>query len=307
MRGLFANRKRMIVAKTLESGKRPLGVIVGEGKAAELLYQHLKEAGRPAHWIVLDSPGQMAPDWPDVPYHIRPITELGAILKEFNQVGVTELVFAGRMRRPVWHLLRPDMLGLQLLGRLITSLFRGDDAIIRMVHKFLEEQGFTIMSLTSIMPNLLISQGVQGKVTLTDRDQADMMLAAKAASVVGILDAGQAAVARHGVVLGLEGVDGTDALLRRCQALEHQGNVLVGAVVKMCKPIQDRRSDLPAVGETTVELAHAAGLKVIGLEAGAGILLDPEATLARADTLGVAIIGIASPTKVTVEVTWRKS
>jgi DUF1009 family protein len=110
---------------------------------------------------------------------------------------------------------------------------------------------------------------------------------------LGALDIGQAAVVQQGLVLGVEAIEGTDALIARCAALRREGPG--GVLVKAPKPGQERRADLPTIGRRTVEAAASAGLRGIAVEAGASFVLDRAATAAAADRAGVFVVGVARP------------
>jgi hypothetical protein len=121
----------------------------------------------------------------------------------------------------------------------------------------------------------------------------DIAVGFRVVRALGALDIGQAAVVQQGLVLGVEAIEGTDALIARCAALRREGPG--GVLVKAPKPGQERRADLPAIGRRTVEAAAAAGLRGIAVEAGASFVLDRVATAAAADRAGLFVVGVARP------------
>src|SRR6185437_5572645 len=143
-----------------------------------------------------------------------------------------------------------------------------------------------------ILTSLVAPLGLIGRVA-PDQDAGDDIHAGIAAARGhGARGLGQAVVMRGGAVIDREDAEGTDALLRRCAA-SHQAQG--GVLVKMAKPQQERRADLPAIGAQTVAGAVAAGLKGIAIEAGACLVLDREAVAAAADRAGVFVIGVSAP------------
>ena len=199
---------------------------------------------------------------------------------------------AGGVRRPSFGALRPDWrtmrfflkIGLRALSDL------GDDALFRAIIAELESEGFRVVGVDSILGELLAPLGALGAHRPDDVAAADIEAGIAAASAHGVRDLGQAVIVRHGTVRGVEERDGTDALLRRAAALggEKRGGVLV----KLAKPQQDRRADLPAIGPATVAAAAAAGLSGIAVEAGATLILDRAAVVAAADSAGLFVVGV---------------
>ena len=134
--------------------------------------------------------------------------------------------------------------------------------------------------------------GTLGALSPDDEAQADIAVACRVARAVGALDIGQAVIVQQGMVLGVEAIEGTDALLKRCRDLRREGPG--GVLVKLKKPDQEARVDLPTIGPATVEGARAAGLKGIAIEAGGALVIDLPAVIAAADEAGLFIIGVPS-------------
>lgn len=199
---------------------------------------------------------------------------LGALFTDLKSHGVDELCLAGAMRRVGFDQARLDAETKALLPRLADAMGQGDDALLRSIVAIFEEQGFTIRGAHQLRPDLvaragnLCGQAIAG----TDAARARAVLAA-----IGPLDVGQAAVAAKGQILGIETLQGTDALLRFVgDTLPASGGILV----KRAKPGQDLRVDMPAIGPDTVALCAQAGLKGIELQAGHVLLLDADAVRA---------------------------
>jgi hypothetical protein len=196
---------------------------------------------------------------------------------------------AGRMRRPSLVSLRPDLWALRFLLR-HCGLKRGDDALLRALIEALGEEGFTVVGVDSLLPDLVAQAGVLGAVQPDAAALADVRLGVEAALSIGARDVGQAAVARRGRVIGREGREGTDAMLAAC-AGERPGTPS-GVLVKMAKPGQERRVDLPAIGPGTIAAAARAGLAGIAVEAGGALLVERDGLIAAADAAGLFVIGV---------------
>jgi DUF1009 family protein len=214
---------------------------------------------------------------------------IGRVLAALKEAGVTHLCLAGRIGRPSWRDLVPDARGAQFLSRIGFDKL-GDHALMAVVAEGLEGEGFAIVGPHEVAPELLAPPGVMGRQRPDTGMMDDLKRAREVATAIGRLDAGQGAVVQQGVVLAVEAAEGTDAMLSRCKDLARKGRG--GVLVKVKKPQQDPRLDLPTIGTATVEAAAAAGLAGIGVEAGASLVIDRAAVVALADRRGLVLTGL---------------
>lgn len=220
--------------------------------------------------------------------------KLQAILKG---QGIGRVVLSGAIaRRPEWRQVRTTFRHILRLPSVIRTLMAGgDDTVLKMVIKLIEASGARVIGAHEIAPDLLAHTGNYGRHGPGAEDRYDIERAARAAIALGELDVGQGAVSVGGRVVALEGVEGTDQMLDRVRSLREEGRISrrrKGVLVKLCKPQQDVRADLPSIGLSTVENAHEAGLAGIAIEAGRALVLDRESMIARADELGMFVCGI---------------
>ncbi len=264
-----------------------LGIIAGGGGLPRKLIDACRRDQR--SFFVLGFKGQTDPTTLDGTEHawskLGATNEAVAILKSH---GVDTLVMAGNIRRPSLAELKPDLRTLQVITRLGFAAL-GDDKLLKTVASEMEKDGFTIIGAHEVEPGLITAEGVLGEISVSAEARADIDFGITVTRTLGKLDIGQAAVVQQGIVLGLEAVEGTDALLTRCRDLKRKGRG--GVLVKSCKPQQDRRIDLPTVGLRTVTRAFEAGLEGIAVEAGASLMLDREAVISAANKLGLFVIG----------------
>lgn len=170
----------------------------------------------------------------------------------------------------------------------------GDDGLLSALVRELETvEGFRVVGPESLLPESLATAGVYGVVRPDEQALRDIERGIDVARGIGDLDVGQAAVVQAGLVLAVEAVEGTDAMLERCRGLRREGPG--GVLVKVRKPGQESRVDLPTIGVSTVEGAAAAGLDGIAVEAGGGLVVDRAAVVERADEAGLFVIGVAVP------------
>ncbi|MBE7185535.1 MAG: UDP-2,3-diacylglucosamine diphosphatase LpxI [Methylobacterium mesophilicum] len=273
-----------------------VGVIAGEGRLPLDVAEQLQEAGA-SPFIVLagdearTAPGLLGFDHAELPP--ERIAELVPLLKK-NRVAT--VVMSGAItRRPNWRTFRPSMRLLTLVPTIARALVKGDDGLLRVLVRFLEENGFTVVGAHEIAPQLLAPLGPLTSAKPTAGDARDLQAALVAAQTIGAIDVGQAAVAIGGRAIALEGIEGTDGLLDRVAALRGHGrlaNAKRGVLVKCAKPEQEMRADLPTIGPDTVLRAHKAGLAGIGVEAERSLVLDLPEVRKEADRLGLFVVGI---------------
>ncbi len=267
-----------------------LGILAGGGELPLRVARAARNAGRPVFAVVLSGWGDPA-QWAGLPHAVERPGAAGSILALLRAKGVRQLVLAGRARRPSVSALRPDAVGVRIVARLGAAFLLGDDGLLRAVARLLEEEGFQVVSPQSVLAGLLPEAGLLGRAAAPDEAaRADIRRGVAVCRALGAADVGQAAVVQQGLVLGVEAVEGTDALLARCGTLRREGGG--GVLVKLAKPGQDRRLDLPAIGPDTVRNAAAAGLAGIAFGAGAAVLIDREATVAAADAAGLFLLAL---------------
>jgi len=271
----------------------PLAIIAGSGALPRLLATACKTQTRP--YILVEFAGQTL-DWAENHPRLRAdFHQLGAMFDALLQAGCREAVFAGAMQRPHLDLQRLDTSS----TRLVQALSAGDDTTLRAAADLFQSAGLTVRAAQDICPELLIGAGSLGQVVPAAVDLADITRAMEITRALGRLDLGQGAVVAQGLCLGLESLQGTDQMLafvaRSAGDLRPQADGAKGVLVKAAKPQQDRRFDLPAIGAHTIGLAARAGLAGVALSAGAGLLLDRQATLSAADRLGLFVYGVADP------------
>lgn len=266
-----------------------LGIIAGGGSLPGQIIDACRESGREFHVLAFqnianaDTLGNAPVDW------IR-ISGLSRALDAARRAGVEELVLVGKIPRPsITDLLR-DVRSAKFMAKVGTRML-GDNNILSAVVKELEEnEGFRVVAPETLLPDILAGEGTYGTVEPNAEDISDIRRGLDVARAIGRLDIGQAVVVQNGTVLGVEGVEGTDALIARCAPFVEK-DAPGGVLVKAAKPGQERRTDLPAVGQSTVIQVADAGLRGIAIEAGGALIVDRMATVSSADRLGVFVVG----------------
>ncbi|HZS83721.1 MAG TPA: UDP-2,3-diacylglucosamine diphosphatase LpxI [Stellaceae bacterium] len=266
-----------------------LGILAGSGDLPRRLIEACRAAGRP--FFVLAFAGEADPAaLIGVPHAVLRLGAAGDGFRLLRENGVEELVFAGAIRRPTVASLRPDWRAAKFFAR-IGYRALGDNGLLSAVIRELEEEGFRVVGADAILGEGLAPTGPLGRLKPDAQAEADIAHGLAVARALGALDIGQAVVVQQGLVLGVEAIEGTDALLARCGTLRRDGPG--GVLVKIAKPGQERRADLPTIGPRTVVGARDAGLRGIAVEAGSTIVLDRTALAEAADQAGLFILGIS--------------
>ncbi|MCI0400184.1 MAG: UDP-2,3-diacylglucosamine diphosphatase LpxI [Gammaproteobacteria bacterium] len=265
-----------------------LGIIAGGGELPASLISICRATGR--EFFVLAVDGYTDPKLvEDLPHAWTRLGAFETSIQLLRGAGVEELVLAGHARRPSFSGMMPDA----RLRRLLLHLgfaASGDDGLLSGVIKEFEEEGFRVVGLQSIIGDVLAVEGVYTKCEPDEQARLDIARGVKVARALGAEDVGQSVVVQHGMVLGVEAIEGTDALLARCGTLKRDGPG--GVLVKVKKPVQERRVDLPTIGLSTVHGAAGAGLRGIAIEAGGSLVVDRRAVTRAADAAGLFIMGI---------------
>ncbi|MBM3487386.1 MAG: LpxI family protein [Alphaproteobacteria bacterium] len=274
------------------SDGRTLGIVAGGGALPAALIAACRAEGRPVFVLALEGQAEPGAAIETAPHAWLRLGEAGRGITLLRDAGITEIVLAGRVRRPSLTELRPDRWTARVMAKVGWSVF-GDNALLATLVREIEAEGFRIVRPEAILAAILATSGTYGRHAPDPIAMRDIERGAAVVRALGTLDIGQAVVVQEGLVLGVEAIEGTDALIGRCAALARTGPG--GVLVKLAKPGQELRVDLPTIGPTTVERCAAAGLRGIAVEAGRTLVLDRGATVAAADTRGLFLTGIEAP------------
>jgi UDP-2,3-diacylglucosamine hydrolase len=268
----------------------PLGIIAGSGRLPRRLIESCRAAGREVFVLAIEGEADRAAI-ESVPHAWCRVGAAGTALDLLRANAVGELVLAGAVRRPSLSALRPDWQAAKILAR-IGYRALGDDGLLTAVIKELEREGFRVIGADQLLAGAALPEGPLGLVRPDPDAEADIAHGMRVARAIGALDIGQAVVVQQGFVLGVEAVEGTDGLLRRCTSLRRDGPG--GVLVKVEKPGQEKRADRPVIGPQTVILAAESGLCGIAGEAGATLVLDRDEVVRLADAAGIFVVGIGA-------------
>lgn len=230
-------------------------------------------------------------------HHWISVGQLGRATKLFRAEGCRDLVFIGSLVRPALSEIRLDWGTLRALGRVWAAFRGGDDHLLSAIGRILERDGFRMVGIKEVAPDLLVPEGCLTRTVPDAAANADIAKGREVLRALGGFDIGQGVVVIDGHVVGIEDIEGTDGLLARMARLRGEGRIRAaagrGVLVKAPKSGQDLRFDLPTVGPRTVEAAASAGLAGIAVIAGNTLVAEPQAMVEAADTRRLFVVGLS--------------
>ncbi len=268
----------------METEDNKIGLIAGEGEFPIILARSLKSKNYQV--IAVCFSGNQKENLKKIASEVFKISigQFGKLIKIFKEKDIKELIFLGKIDKS--HALKvgiPDFKALTLWRRLKN---REDNSILKSIIEELEKEGFIIRGPSEFLQEYLTTEGVFTKRTPTSEEWEDIEYGFKIAKEIGSLDIGQCVVVKNKMTVAVEAMEGTDATILRAGKLRKNT-----VVIKVAKPIQDLRMDLPVVGVKTVETLIKAGTKVLVLEAGRTFFLQREEAIRLADKNNISIIG----------------
>lgn len=269
--------------------KRKLGIIAGGGTLPHVLVEYCKTHEIPYFVIAISGNADEAYFNDDVPHLFIRIGQAGNGFKKFQEEKIQDVVMIGTIRRPTLADLVPDLRTAAFFAKIgLKSL--GDDGILRALIKEIEHENWRVVGIHEIMPDVLLKSGVLTKAKPDKQAKEDIKRGVEVALTLGKLDVGQSVVVQQGLVLGVEGIEGTDELIKRTGCYKRKG--VGGVLVKLRKPQQDMRVDLPTIGVRTIENAHQVGLRGLAVHAQNALIVDEAEVVKLADKYKMFLVGI---------------
>jgi DUF1009 family protein len=277
------------------AGGGRLAIIAGSGRLPLFLAEAARAAGEDP--FILRLKNEADPIWDGFESAVIGVGDMAGLSALFQKHRIDRVVMSGAVKkRPAFNEIHVNWKSILKLPMAVRTLLAGgDDTVLKMVISLIEAQGCHVIGAHEILPNLLATTGPMGAIEPSADDWRDIERAADAAETLGRLDVGQGAVCVGGRIVALEGVEGTDAMLGRVADLRAEGRISArrkGVLVKLCKPQQDVRADLPSIGRSTVENARRAGLAGVAVEAGRALVIERDEMVKAANEAGLFVIGI---------------
>ena len=276
------------------SAAPPIGLIAGNGRFPFLVLRAARRLGHQVTIVAIEDEAfpeleALAGELGGAAVTWIKLGQLGRCLDTFKAAGVSRAVMAGQVRHvKLFGGVMPDTTLLSVLTRLRS---KSTDALIAAVAGVLQDRGITLMDSTALLADLMARPGTLSARTPDAAMQADLEVGYAAADAVAGLDVGQCVVVKDKAVVAVEAMEGTDATIARAGHLAGRGT----RVVKVAKPAQDMRFDVPVVGVATIRAMADAGADAISIDAGKTLIVDGDAFLRAADDAGVVVVGRARP------------
>ena len=273
----------------------PVGVIAGGGAMPFAVADSLVSRGiAPVLFALKGSCDPVAVE--RFRHHWISVGQVGRATKLFRSEGCRDLIFIGTLLRPALSEVRLDWGTIRVLGRVMAAFRGGDDHLLSGIGRILEQDGFRMVGIRDVAPDILMPEGCITRAAPDQADTADIGRGRDVLRALGPFDIGQAVVVIDGHVVAVEDIEGTDGLLARVARLRSEGRIRAkagrGVLVKAPKSGQDLRFDLPTVGPRTIEGVAKAGLAGLAIIAGNTIAADSQAMIEAADKAGLFIQGL---------------
>jgi DUF1009 family protein len=266
-------------------------MIAGNGRFPFLVLEAARQMGHEVTVVAIkeeafkDLETAAAAPGPPVSVNWISLGQLGGWLKILKDAGVTQAVMAGQVKHTkIFGGIMPDLTALSLLSRLKSY---NTDAIIAAVAEVMRDHGVELVDSTSLLQPLLATEGVMTGRAPSEDEKKDLEFGYRMADAIAGLDIGQTIAVKHQAVVAVEAMEGTDETIARAGYLAGPGV----AIVKVAKPGQDMRFDVPVVGLATIQAMRVAGARLLSLDAGKTLMFEREALLASADEAGIAVVG----------------
>jgi hypothetical protein len=268
--GLIAGNGRFpfLVLEAARAAGHDVTVVAAKEETFPELTEAAKRTGSEIHWVSLG--------------------QLGTCISLLKKAGVSHAVMAGQVKHTkIFSMgITPDWTMARVLGKLMS---RNTDGVIGAVAGVLRENGIELMDSTALLTPLLAAPGLLTSRAPTDEEQKDLAFGYRIADQIAGLDVGQTVAVKHQAVVAVEAMEGTDEVIARAGHLAGPGV----AIIKVAKPKQDMRFDVPVIGFATIQAMRVAGAAVLSIDAGKTLVLDREAVLASANEAKIAIVGRA--------------
>lgn len=274
----------------------PVGLLAGSGRFPILFAERARQLGLPVVCVGIadEAPAELIPLVDR--FYWTGFTRLGRMIRCFKGEGVKKIVMAGKFHKAKmntpFRLIRhmPDWRMFRVWFFTKRKDNKDDTLMLGLIKEF-EKDGMSFASALDICPELLVKTGLLTKRGLTAAEEADIAFGWELAKEMGRLDVGQSVAVRERAVLAVEAIEGTDKAIQRAGTLCPRGGIVV---VKVAKPKQDMRFDVPTVGCVTIESMRQAGARVLAVEADKTIIIDETETIALADKYGITVVAKAA-------------
>ncbi|MCZ6602110.1 MAG: UDP-2,3-diacylglucosamine diphosphatase LpxI [Planctomycetota bacterium] len=269
-----------------------LGIIAGSGKLPFILADSAHRRGERVVCVALRNEADPSLRDRVDRFHWCGVAKVGRLIRLFKKEGVDRAVMVGKVQKSRMYTpfrilrMRPDFTTFKIWYRRARD--KSDGTLLGEFARELESKGIRVMDSSPWIQENLAAKGTLSRRNPSASEQKDIRFGAKIALGLGQLDVGQSVAVKEEAVIAVEAMEGTDAMIRRAGDLAGGGFV----VVKMAKPLQDLRFDIPTIGPATIQAMADAGGRVLVVEANKTLMIDPDDLMAEANRLGICVVGV---------------
>jgi len=285
---------RRVLSGRIAPDAAPIGLLAGSGRFPILFAEAARRQGLAVACVGIRYEASAELESICTSFDVAGVARMGRMIRTFRRRGATQIVMAGKVTKNViytpWRVVQlcPDLRTFQWWYRRSRADNRDDSLLLSVIAEF-ERDGMTFASALDYCPELLVKEGILTRRGPTESERQDIAFGWMMAKEMGRLDVGQSVAVKEKATLAIEAIEGTDRCIERAGHLCRAGG---WTLVKVAKPQQDMRFDVPTIGTTTIENLHKAGARVLAIEAGRTIVIDQPDVVALADRYGIAIVAV---------------
>jgi DUF1009 family protein len=268
----------------------PLAIFAGRGALPMMLIENCQKNGRKFLLFLLESEDYEVDYSTFEPIRL-PYGAVGKFLEILRENQIKNLIFIGAVNKPNFSNIKVDKKGAILLAKILASKILGDDAVLRTVINFFEKEGFKIVKIDEFLSDIVAKRSVLTKLQPTPQGLADIDLARKAICAMSEFDIGQSVVVAQKQIIAVEAAEGTDAMIKRCGALDIAFKK-DAILVKMKKLRQSDKADLPTIGVETIKNCKLNGINGVAIQAGVTLIINKDEVVKLADESEIFVVAI---------------
>ena len=265
----------------MQDNLKTLAIFAGRGKLPKILIDDCRSKNRPFILFLLEGE-QYEIDYSEFDPVIIAYGEVERFLEILNENSAKEIVFIGGVTKPNFSQVKVDKIGALMLAKILANKILGDDAVLSAIVKFFEKRGFTILKIDQLLDCVVSKKGSLTDLAPTTDEMDEILLGKKAINHFSKFDVGQSVVVAQKQIIAIEALEGTDAMIARCENLRSDS-----ILVKMKKSNQSAKMDLPTIGVATIENCVKSKIKGIAIQVNSTLIIEKEAVIKKANELGI--------------------
>ena len=265
-------------------------IIAGKGDLPKMAIKKLQSENKKFHLVLIEGQDYNE-EIKQYPHQFFPFGHIGKFLKFTKKHKISKIVMIGAVKKPSLAALKFDKTGMILLYKILKQRLFGDDNLLSTIIDFFEKKGLKIIGIEEIIDNLLVEKGILGEINPDKYHLKDIEIGKNSLKITSNLDLGQSIIVQQKVILAIEGLEGTDELIKRSKKLQFDSGSKA-ILIKMKKSGQNRKVDLPAFGLETIKNLVKNNFAGAAFEAGSCMIINKKEVIKYANKYGIFILGV---------------